>query len=222
MMSMMQIRVSPLSRGMQYVFSLGLMLSLTASVSAQSYRDSFAVWQQEYKREFLTDTRAPLKADDTAAIRFYPFNPKLVFTNARVKISKNQQPFLMATHSGKPKRVREYAVISCTMPQGFLRKKPRLHAYQILAAGSDSARDDMLFIPFYDATNGITTYGGGRYIDLHASAIQDGRLCLDFNRAYNPWCAYKKGYNCPIPPEENRLRVAIEAGEKVYEGKAGE
>jgi uncharacterized protein (DUF1684 family) len=197
-----------------------LLLCLMQPAFAQPARDSFEHWQQEYKREFLSDARAPLTAEDTGGIRFYPFNPKLVFARARVKISKNQKPFLIATHSGKAKRVRQYAVISCMAPKGFpaslRRHRFDLRVYQILAAGSDSARDDGLFVPFYDATNGSTTYGGGRYMDLHISDIRDGRLMLDFNRAYNPWCAYKEGYNCPIPPEENRLHIAIEAGEKMY------
>jgi uncharacterized protein (DUF1684 family) len=70
-----------------------------------------------------------------------------------------------------------------------------------------------LFVPFRDATTGKESYGGGRYVDLQIT--DSGMYDLDFNLAYNPSCAYgKAGYNCPIPPEENRLEVAIRAGEK--------
>lgn len=70
------------------------------------------------------------------------------------------------------------------------------------------------FIPFVDAQAGAETYGAGRYLDPEQTA--DARLVLDFNLAYNPYCAYNDLYSCPIPPAENRLSVAIKAGEKNF------
>lgn len=67
-----------------------------------------------------------------------------------------------------------------------------------------------LFVPFTDLTNGESTYGGGRYLDLEGPLEE--LVELDFNRAYNPYCAYGGAYSCPIPPEENHLEVAIRAG----------
>jgi uncharacterized protein (DUF1684 family) len=76
---------------------------------------------------------------------------------------------------------------------------------------------DHLFIPFTDATSGEGTYESGRYIDLDIKDITDNKFTIDFNKAYNPYCAYVTGrYNCPIPPVENRLAVAIRAGEKAF------
>lgn len=72
-----------------------------------------------------------------------------------------------------------------------------------------------LFIPFRDATSGKTTYGSGRYLDLEPNG--DGTLTIDFNLAYNPSCVYSDGWSCPIPPMNNWLEVAIEAGEKDYD-----
>ncbi len=71
-----------------------------------------------------------------------------------------------------------------------------------------------LFLPFVDAEAGHETYGAGRYLDLHA--VEDGRLQVDFNYAYNPYCAYNERWTCPIPPAENRLDVPIAAGERVF------
>jgi uncharacterized protein len=69
---------------------------------------------------------------------------------------------------------------------------------------------DYLFLPFTDLTNGETTYGGGRYIDFQ---MPKGKTAiLDFNLAYNPYCAYVTGYSCPIPPKENHLNTEIKAG----------
>lgn len=73
--------------------------------------------------------------------------------------------------------------------------------------------EDYLFIPFYDETSADLTYGGGRYVE--PELIDGGKLEIDFNTAYNPYCAYNHTYKCPIPPQENNLRVSILAGEKI-------
>lgn len=75
--------------------------------------------------------------------------------------------------------------------------------------------DGSLFLPFQDANAGGDTYGAGRY--LEPDELPGGRVHVDFNFAYNPFCAYNEAYSCPLPPAENRLRVAIEAGEKNFE-----
>jgi len=86
-----------------------------------------------------------------------------------------------------------------------------------LTVFSPAAGGDELFVPFYDATNGETTYPGGRYLDLERAA--GDTVELDFNRAYNPYCAYDhEHFNCTLPPDENRLPFAVEAGEKLFAG----
>lgn len=67
------------------------------------------------------------------------------------------------------------------------------------------------FVPFRDGTSGKETYGAGRYLDVHPN--EDGTVTLDFNYAYNPYCAYDEAFSCPLPPMENWLKVAISAGE---------
>lgn len=85
----------------------------------------------------------------------------------------------------------------------------RLHAYQ------SAVRDDpSIFIPFRDATSGAESYGAARYLDLEVE--HDDRYAVDFNLAYNPYCAYSDDYVCPLPPKENWLTVAIAAGERKY------
>jgi uncharacterized protein (DUF1684 family) len=76
--------------------------------------------------------------------------------------------------------------------------------------------EETLFVPFTDKTNGFETYGGGRYLDV---LFKEGAktTTLDFNRSYSPFCAYNPEYVCPVPPKDNRLTVAIPAGEKTYE-----
>jgi len=91
-------------------------------------------------------------------------------------------------------------------------KDCKLQAYK-----SDPA-EETLFIPFRDTTNGKETYGAGRYLDLDPERHRtpDGKWILDFNEAYNPWCAYNDMYACPFVPPENWLKVPIPAGEKNY------
>ena len=76
--------------------------------------------------------------------------------------------------------------------------------------------DSTLFVPFADPGNGRATYGGGRYLDAPVPAEAATTIVLDFNQVYNPYCAYSSGYSCPVPPPENRLTVAVPAGEKSF------
>jgi uncharacterized protein (DUF1684 family) len=86
--------------------------------------------------------------------------------------------------------------------------------FPLIAYQSAEKEDRNLFLPFRDATSGKETYGSGRYLDMEVQ--HDDRYLVDFNYAYNPYCAYNEGYVCPLPPQENWLKVAIRAGEKKY------
>jgi uncharacterized protein len=77
-----------------------------------------------------------------------------------------------------------------------------------------------LFVPFRDATSGRETYGAGRYLEVDRPG-RDGRVVVDFNYAYNPYCAYNADWSCPLPPAENWLRVPLRAGERDFPGGAG-
>lgn len=83
----------------------------------------------------------------------------------------------------------------------------------------DATTHDELFIPFRDATTGKETYGAGRYLEVPVERDGAGGLTgtLDFNLAYNPWCAYSPDYSCTLPPADNILTVAIRAGERTYQ-----
>ncbi len=107
---------------------------------------------------------------------------------------------------GSPQAYVKYGTLSFEL-QG---KRLKLYVYK-------SAEDPFsrsLFVPFSDATSGIETYKSGRYLDLEEHG--GDKYDLDFNTAYNPFCAYNEEYICPIPPGENRIAVKIMAGEKNY------
>lgn len=124
---------------------------------------------------------------------------------ARVERTTGAQQVTMPTTLKLEKTYHRYARLRFTIDG----RVGELTAYRPVGA-----RPGSLFIPFRDATAGASTYGGGRYLDLEEPS--GDTVEIDFNRAYNPMCSYSPAYNCPIPPAENRLQLAIEAGEKAY------
>jgi hypothetical protein len=122
----------------------------------------------------------------------------------------------MQTSLGRVKEYRRVGYFEIDPPHGSGGddKKVRIFAYQPTFA---QRQDEALSILFTDLTTGKETYPAGRYIDLAPPA--DGLYTLDFNAAYNPLCAYTDVYNCPLPPRENALPVAVRAGELNYPGR---
>jgi len=110
------------------------------------------------------------------------------------------------------KKYRQYGLLTFTVNDTVC----TLQVYQSLALMKKRGLKDYLFIPFADQTNYITTYAGGRYIELRTGDIKNDSVILDFNKCYNPYCAYADGYSCPVPPDANKLPVAIPAGEMQF------
>jgi hypothetical protein len=150
----------------------------------------------------------------TAGAAFVPpawfdFDRAWVF-HARLAPDPKPSPVTMLTSLGRTKEYLRVGTFTLDVPG---RRAVKIVAYQpTFVAGAAAS----LSILFTDATTGKETYGAGRYLDLEPPA--DGIYTIDFNRAYNPLCAYTGVYNCPIPPRENGLPVAIRAGEKTYPG----
>lgn len=89
----------------------------------------------------------------------------------------------------------------------------RLTVYSNLDYNKKTKTKDYLFLPVKDATSPVQTYGAGRYLDLKYNKLD--KIELDFNKLYNPYCAYSHNYSCPVTPEENKLNTLIQAGEKL-------
>lgn len=199
------------------LFTLFALLTWTVQLSAQSPEFNFsadiAQHRAEYKADFLTNARSPLKAQDTAFLDFFP--PKIEYRlEARFERTPEAAPFELPTYSGQK---RDYVQFG-TLKFEFNGQAQTLNIYQNLRLVKDSTYRDHLFLPFKDLTNGESTYGGGRYLDFKQGDIQNGILVLDFNKCYNPWCVFSDGYNCPVPPVPNHLEIAIEAGERNFKG----
>lgn len=185
-----------------------LLLMIPGTSNGQSFQKALKKHRKSYKKSFLTDSRAPLDKNGVKQIRFFDPDPAYL-VEAHFHSTPNAIPFEMATYSGITKPYRQYGLITFQLGQDTL----QLALYQSITLSKMPGYKDHLFLPFKDLTNGDSSYGGGRYIDLTLQDIKNDRLTLDFNRAYNPWCAYSDGYNCPIPPIENHLDVPIPAGE---------
>lgn len=197
---------------MKYLILLFIFIS--SATFAQSYKEEIAKHRDEYKADFIKETRSPLREIDFKDLHFYDADSTFNVIG-KVKILKNEKIFKMPTYDGTSKEFIRYAKVSFKIDD----KDLVLTLYRNIGLMVNPAYKDLLFLPFTDLTNNKTTYGGGRYIDLDLKKIRKNKLAIDFNKAYNPYCAYSDGYRCPIPPEENDLDVAIAAGEKLYTGK---
>jgi uncharacterized protein (DUF1684 family) len=188
------------------LFATFILCIAAAGEQTKTYGDSIRAYQKTY-----VDTHEIVGKDDRKYIQFYPVD-KNYCINAAFKKIDDKEGFDINTSSGKKSLYYKYGVLTFKLHGTVL----RLYVYQSASLMKKETLKLYLFVPFGDATSGFESYGGGRYIDLSISDIKDNHVILDFNKAYNPYCAYTTGYNCPIPPLENMLTVAIRAGEKNY------
>lgn len=136
---------------------------------------------------------------------FFPIDPTFQII-ADVVLTPNTEVFEMKTSGMRTPHYREYAIMNFE----FAGLAQALILYQNVDMIDHPEYGDYLFCPFYDPTNGETTYGGGRYLDVQ---IPEGeKILIDFNKCYNPYCAYLDKFNCPITPIANTLDIPIKAG----------
>jgi uncharacterized protein len=203
---------------MKKIFQIGLLLFLGVMAQAQKtnaiYNAQIEQHRAKYKSEFLEDKNAPVTELDFKYLQFYKPNINYKVQAKFVKL-ENEKAFDMQTHSGKIKQYFKYGFVTFT-----INKMPlKLFIYQSESLMQKVGFEDYLFLPFTDNTNYNTTFGGGRYLDFKLSHIKNNILEIDFNKCYNPYCAFAEGYSCPIPPAENSLNIAIPAGEKLWNKK---
>ena len=188
-------------------FCLLLLIFLPCFAFAQnSYEDSLNIFLKKYVADHEVVTGA-----DKQKMKFYPVQQQYRIS-AIFEKKENSKWFWMNTSGNTKQQYRVYGIIRFNVHDTTV----ALHIYQSRSLMSSEKYKEHLFIPFTDLTSGRETYGGGRYIDLNIDDIINNAYMIDFNKAYNPYCAYTTGYNCPIPPIENDLSVAIKAGEMNY------
>ena len=197
-------------------FLLSMLLAAALNTFGQDYKGQIDAFRKKYMSDFLTDANSPLKKDDLQYLRFYDADSTYRVT-AQVKYLTNEPIFLMHTFNGMNQQYVRYAMLSFKLKG----KDLQLAVYRSVALAKIDAYKDYLFLPFTDSTNGHTTYGGGRYIDLSTTDFKGSTVTLDFNKAYNPYCAFSAGYSCPKPPSENELPVPVEAGGEMFGKRVG-
>lgn len=196
---------------MKVVFStLFTVLVAAFGSQAQTFTEETNQYRNHYKEEFLHSENSPLKAADLSYLQFY--EPDSTYRVVAHFEKAKGKSFEMPTYSGMNKTYVKYGVLKFKVNG----RRQKLTVYRSLSLQQLAKYKDYLFVPFKDKTNGADTYGGGRYIDLKTTDLKEGTCVLDFNKAYNPYCAYSTGYNCPIPPLNNHLAIAVAAGEKNF------
>ncbi len=198
---------------MKSILLIAIVISLI-KVNAQTYDDSIFAYCQQYKKDLYEDEHAPLKKRDIKYVNFFQPDEAYRIT-AAIQLIVDAKQFDMPTSSGKIKQYIKYADAVFFVND----LQQHLAIYQSIALREKDEYKNYLFIPFNDATNGEVTYGGGRYIDITIQDKKENYVVIDFNKAYNPYSAFADGYNCPVPPAENKLTVAIMAGEKKFKKK---
>ena len=189
------------------IFVVNILVSCFSIAQNKSYKDSIEAYFKKYVREHEV-----VKGKDRELITFFPANEKYVILCSFERTIN--APWFRMESSGPVKRnYRVYGKIHFSINDTAV----TLNVYQSQDLMGTEQYRDHLFIPFTDATTSFETYESGRYLDLEIKDIRSDKIVIDFNRAYNPYCAYVSGkYNCPIPPLENQLQVAIRAGEKAF------
>lgn len=179
-------------------------------LDSAAHARSVAAFQRELNREFSDPKESPLSAQERPAFQSLPYYPVryAYYVAARLVRDSTSAPFAMVTSTDRRPLYRKYGTLYFTLAG----QPQQLSVYQSLDLLQRPGLEDYLLLPFTDLTNGHGSYGGGRYLDLRLPPAGRATLLLDFNRAYNPSCAYNHAYSCPVPPAENRLGVAVPAG----------
>ena len=177
-----------------------------------SYIDKIKMHRYDLNIEFADKETTPLTKKDFrkfSVLDFFPIDTNY-HIEAKFELNENPKLFEMPTTTDRLPIYKTYGVATFELNG----KKYQLQVYQNQELILKPEYTNHLFIPFMDKTNGNESYGGGRYLDLETP--KDDTIILDFNKAYNPYCAYNYKYSCPIPPLENHLDISIKAGVKAF------
>ena len=185
-------------------------LPAATRLDSAAHARSVLAFQRDLNREFGDPKESPLTLPERQAFQALPYYPigYGYYVVARLVRDFTAQPFAMRTSTDRRPPYRRYGTLHFTLRGQAL----TLSVYQSLELLSRPGLADYLIVPFTDLTNGNGSYGGGRYLDLRLPPAGSTTMLVDFNRAYNPSCAYNHAYSCPVPPAENQLPVAVPAG----------
>ena len=180
-------------------------------------QDSTAIYeilnfQNDLNAKFASEEDSPLTPEDLesfSGLDFFKIDTSLIVTAKFVR-TPHETPFIMKTTTEREPIYVKYGEAHFELKGQTI----ILNIYQNQELLSQEEYKDYLFLPFTDLTNGASSYTGGRFIDLRIP--EDDLIILDFNKSYNPYCAYNDRYSCPVPPAENHINLKIVAGVKKF------
>jgi uncharacterized protein len=176
--------------------------------SKKSFQECVDSLRREKDQFFKNDLDSPILPEERPAFRglvYYPPDPNFSITARLTRLDK-LEPVSISTSTGIDQAYLKYGTLSFNIGG--------VNVQLVVYKSTEDPYAPSMFVPFSDETSGFETYESGRYMDLEESGSDYYEL--DFNLAYNPYCAYNSQYTCPIPPKENKLPVKILAGEKKY------
>ena len=187
------------------VFSFGFAQKKFTKADAQKF-------QKKINAEYADPKTSPLMAEDLKTFKSLDFFPisETYFVNATLVKAKGGKAFDMKTSGNRTSKYTKYGTLHFKING----KAFQLSVYQSLELLVQEQYKNHLFLPFSDLTTGKESYIGGRYIDLEVP--KGNTIAIDFNQAYNPYCAYNYKYSCPLVPLENDLKIAIKARVKAF------
>jgi uncharacterized protein (DUF1684 family) len=191
------------------VVIISIFYAFQGSTDDPAYLKEIASERTEKDNFMRTGDESPFaksKADFTG-LKYFPVDLKYRIV-ANLNPIKEKKALILATSDGKEEHYLEYAFAEFDLNDAH----NKLLILEVMDMGP---MRNKLFLAFGDATSGLETYGAGRYLDI-SKVPGSSTIMLDFNKAYNPYCAYNDTYSCPFPPKENLLNIPIKAGEKNY------
>lgn len=190
--------------------SIAILFTLITNFSFAQSNKGYVATATAFRTKYVQDHDV-VTGENKKNFSFFPVDLSFA-VRADFKEMKNKPEVKFKTFSGGGQTYLVYGKLSFR----YKGKNYELFAYYSTREPKEDQYKNYLFIPFTDLTSGDETYGGGRYLDIQTTDIKKGKVLLDFNKAYNPYCAYTTGFNCPIPPKENDLDLAVKAGEKNF------
>lgn len=182
-------------------------------ITTRAQVNDVKIWQEELNAEYKDKFKSPLSVDEREKFSGHSFYAIGDMYNVKAKLEIRKDNLLIPFETSTEKVIKNklYGVLYFILND----KNYQLNVYQSPDLMMVPGFEDYLFLPFTDLTTGNETYGGGRYIDLRVPK-NGNEITINFNKAYNPYCAYSKNYSCPKVPAENDLNVKIIAGVKLY------
>jgi len=189
------------------LFAILFLFSITG-FSQSDFVDDVLTFQNDLNKHYSDSVTSPLTIDDRKVFTGLDFFPPDKYFRIEAALIKKFNP-LIVTLKTTTDRAPRYILYAEAM---FVIEGKKFHLNVYKSELTKEGEKEYAFIPFTDLSNGVTTYTGGRYIEVDITGIDS--IIIDFNKAYNPYCAYNHKYSCVVPPSENFIDFEINAGVK--------